>query len=372
VSFSSDYVFGTVQSLNNGAALGTYNPDITWEKTTTYNVGVDLSMFDKKLDASFEIFKRKTTNMLLIMPLPQTTGFSDPPYVNIGGVDNTGWEITAQHRNKFGELSYNIGMNLTHVENEVTDMAGLSPIIEKYTRTDKGHAVNSYYGYVVEGIYQTEAEVSESPAFDGAEPGHFRYKDLNNDGVINAEDQKYLGDAIPQFYFGGNIDIGYKNFDVSFFFQGEFKKQIMVTPEFGMDFGTKYDYANMYKEVYDNRWTQAGDNKYPALGSGRLDINNSCNTTWLQDAGYFRLKSVQLGYTLPTGLTSKVDIEKARVYFTGTNLITFTDYIGFDPEMGNRQKREQDNTPYMDKVYTQGGCDYPQATTYLVGINITF
>ena len=373
VTFNSDYVLGTDQQLLNGSAVGAYNEGISWEKTTTYNLGVDMTMFRNKLDISFEAYKRKTTDMLLVLPLPATTGYSSAPYVNLGGVDNIGWEFTGQYQNKFRDLSYNIGFNISHVENEVVDMGGLSPIIETYTRTEEGHPINSYYGYVVEGIYQNESDILNNPSFEGAQPGDFKYKDISGDGKIDEEDQQYLGDAIPSFFFGGNIGLQYKGFDLSLFFQGEFDKKIMMTPHYGMDFGALYDYANMYKEVYDNRWKGEGDNsKYPALGSGKRTINNDCNTTWLQDASYIRMKNFQIGYTLPKSLVSKANIEKVRVFFTGTNLITFTKYIGFDPEMGTRQKRSDGTGMYMDKVYTYGGCDYPQAKNMQVGINIIF
>lgn len=376
VSFGSGYVFGVSQDLYDGSQIGAYNEDISWEKTTTYNLGLDMTMLKNKLNLSAELYKRKTTDMLLVMPLPQTTGYSTKPYVNLGGVDNTGWEFNGQYADNVGsDFSYSVGFNITHVKNEVVDMGGLAPIIDRYTRTEEGQAVNSYYGYIVEGIYQSEEEIANSPSYEGAKPGDLKYKNLNDeDDIINEDDKTYLGNAIPKFFYGGNISAAYKSFDLSMFFQGEANKKIMVVPAHGMDFGASYDYANMYKEVYDNRWTKEGDNtRYPALGSGQRTINTQTSTTWLHNASYLRLKNIQLGYTLPKALTSKAGIGNARVFVNATNLLTFTDYIGFDPEMGTRQKRE-DGTQgmYMDKVYTYGGCDYPQAKTFEIGINVNF
>ncbi len=374
VSFYGDYVFGATQSQSSGAALsGAYNENISWETTTTTNIGFDLQMNKGMFDISFEVFKRNTTDMLLVLPLPTTTGYSSNPYVNIGGVDNIGWEFSGTYRNNMGALRYDVSFNLTHVENEVVDMGGVSPIIETYTRTQEGEAINSYYGYVVEGIYQSESDIENNPSFDGAHPGDFKYKDLDNDGDIDEEDREFLGNAIPQFYYGGNINLAWKNFDLGLFFQGEFNKKIMMTPEFGMDFGVLYDYTNMFKEVYDNRWTQEGDDSYyPAIGSGDRGINNACNTRWIQNASYLRLKNIQLGYTLPTKITSKIKVDNLRIFLTATNLLTITDYIGFDPEMGTRQKRTDGTSLYMDQVYTRGGCDIPQAKTMQVGVNINF
>ncbi len=373
ISFYPGYVFGANQDLNAGSTIsGAYNEDISWESTTTTNVGLDVGLYQNKLSLSLEVFKRKTTDMLLLLPLPSTTGYSSEPYVNIGGVDNRGWEFTCEYNNRIRDFRYSLSLNVTHVKNEVVDMGGISPIIDNYSRTEEGQAISSFYGYIVDGIYQSEADIANNPSFDGAKPGDFKYKDLDKSGDITADDRTYLGNAIPQYYYGGNINLSWKSFDLGILLQGEFKKKIMMTPEFGMDFGYMYDYANMYKEVYNDRWTKEGDNSYyPAMGSGNRGINRACNTRWLQDAGYLRVKSIQLGYTVPQQVFSRLPINNIRVYVTGTNLFTFTDYVGFDPEMGTRQKRS-DGTGYMDKVYTRGGCDYPQAKTIQAGINIIF
>ena len=373
IDFYPGYVLGTNQELNAGANVsGAYNEDISWESTTTYNLGFDLSMYENKLNVSVELFKRKTTDMLLLLPLPLTTGYSSNPYVNIGGVDNDGWEFVAEYNNQLNQLKYNLSFNITHVKNKVVDMGGISPIIDSYTRTEEGEAISSFYGYIVEGIYQSEDDVANSPSFDGAKPGDFKYKDLDDSGDITADDRTFLGNAIPQFYYSGSINLAWKAFDMSVQLQGEANKKIMVTPEFGMDFGVLYDYANMYTEVYENRWTQEGDDSYyPALGSGTRGINNVCNTRWLKDASYLRVKSLQFGYTLPKQLFSDLPISNIRLFVTGTNLLTFTKYVGFDPEMGTRQKRS-DSTGYMDKVYSRGGSDYPQAKTLQAGVKINF
>ncbi|MCG6186189.1 TonB-dependent receptor [Maribellus maritimus] len=373
ISFGAGYVFGEEQALNSGATVsGAYNEDITWEKTTTTNIALDLGLFNNQFNMTLDVFKRKTTDMLLILPLPSTTGYSSDPYVNIGGVDNSGWEFTAQYINRSHELKYDISFNITHVKNKVVDMGDVAPIIDLYTRTEEGQSINSYYGYVVEGIYQSEADIAASPTLDGARPGDFKYKDLDNSGTIDEDDRKFLGNSIPEFYYGGNVNLEWKNLDMSIQLQGEFGKNIMVTPEFAMDFGTLYDYTNMYQEVYDNRWTQEGDDSYyPAIGSGIRGINNVCNTRWLMDASYLRVKNLQIGYTLPNQLLSGIPINKIRVFLSGTNLLTFTDYVGFDPEIGVRQKRS-DSTGYIDMVYTRGGSNTPQARTFQAGVTITF
>lgn len=372
ISFGTGYVLGQEQELNAGAMVsGAYNEDISWEKTTTTNIGIDMGLFDNSLNMSLEVFKRKTTDMLLILPLPSTTGYSSNPYVNIGGVDNKGWEFTAQYNNNFNKLRYNLSFNITHVKNKVVDMGDVAPIIDTYTRTEEGQSINSYYGYVVEGIYQSEEDIANSPTLDGAMPGDFKYKDLDNSGTIDENDRKFLGNSIPKFYYGGTVDLNWKNFDMSIQVQGEFGRQIMMEPLFAMDFGF-YDYANMYQEVYNNRWTKDGDDSYyPAIGSGMRGINNVCNTRWLMDASYIRVKNLQIGYTLPKQLFSGTPFNNVRVFLSGTNLLTFTNYIGFDPEIGVRQKRV-DSTGYIDMVYTRGGANTPQAKTFQAGINITF
>ena len=373
VSFYPGYVFGANQELNAGASLsGAYNENISWESTSTLNIGFDMGMYHNKLNVSVELFKRKTTDMLLLLPLPTTTGYSNNPYVNIGGVNNKGWEFVASYSDNINQLKYNLSFNITHVKNEVVDMGGVSPIIDLYTRTEEGQAISSFYGYIVDGIYQSEDDIANSPSFEGAKPGDFKYRDLDKSGDITAEDRTFLGNAIPRFYYSGSINLAWKAFDLSLQLQGEAKKKIMVTPEYAMDFGVLYDYANMYTEVYDDRWTKEGDDSYyPAPGSGIRGTNNACNTRWLQDASYLRVKNLQVGYTLPERIFSELPINNVRIFLTGTNLLTITKYVGFDPEMGTRQKRA-DGTGYIDKVYTRGGADYPQAKTVQAGLKINF
>lgn len=373
ISFGSSYVFGTGQNLHTGTRVtGAYNENISWEKTTTINAGIDMGLLDNKISLTFDYFNRHTTDMLLLQPLPNTAGFSGNPYVNLGGVDNKGWEFSAEYNNRFNDLKYGLSFNLTHLKNKVVDMGGLNPIIDTYSRTMEGEAIGSFYGYVVEGIYQNQDDIDNHAALTDARPGDFKFKDVNPDGIIDDKDRKVLGNAIPKFYYGFNVFLNWKGFDLSAMLQGEMKKKIMMEPAFGMDFGVLYDYANMYEEVYDKRWKGEGDDSYyPALGSGIRTINNQTNDRWLHNASYMRLKSLQIGYTLPEKITSKFQIDHLRIFMTGTNLLTFTKYPGFDPEIGNSQKRA-DSSGYMDQVYTRGGTDYPQAKTFTMGVSVTF
>ena len=365
------YFFGDPQTLVPTAGITeAYNENIQWEKTTTLNLGMDLGLVNNKLLITAEVFNRKTSNMLLVQPLPLTAGVFRNPFINIGGVDNRGWEFSLEYNNNFGNLNYGLSFNMTHVKNKVVDMGDFKPINELNTRTEQGHPINYYYGYQVLGIYQTQLEIDTTPKRKGiiSKPGDYRYRDIDHNDTIDAMDRSDIGSAIPQFYYGASFFLNWKGIDVSFLLQGEFNKKFMMDPSVAMDFGSFCDYTNMYKSVYDKRWKGPGDQSYyPALGSG--ERTSDCNDRWVQNASYLRIKSIQLGYTLPNKISSKLHVQKLRIFLTGTNLFTFTKYPGFDPEIGGTDKRADGNN-YMDKVDSPGGLNYPQAKVIQIGINI--
>jgi len=342
-----------------------YNENISWEKTTELNMRMDLGLLNNKLNFTAEVFNRKTTDMLLEVPVPLTMGGVGNPYDNVGAVNNKGWEFSADYNDRAGEFRYGVSFNISHVKNEVTQLVETVKTIDQtynnnvYTRTEVGQALRSYYGYVVDGIWQNASEIANSGytiKVGGSKPGDFRYKDLNNDKIIDNKDRTFLGNSFPQYYYGGNLFLQWKGIDCNMLLQGVFKRKIYVSPEYGMDLG-RYSYANIYKEFYDQTWKQDGDgSKYPQLGHSA--DNNLINSTWVQDASYMRIKNLEVGYTLPKAFVSKLNLQQLRVFANATNLLTLTKYIGFDPE--------------MDRNITYGGADYPQAKTFSLGVNVTF
>jgi TonB-dependent starch-binding outer membrane protein SusC len=365
------YPFGSQQSNTPASySTGPYNLDLKWESTTDANFAIDLGLIKNKLLLTAEVFDRKTTDLLLKQNTPLTTGYASSPYINLGAVDNRGWEITLEYNNNIGKLNYGATFNMTNVKNKVTDMAGFKPQIEGAGRLEQGKAQYYYYGYKVEGIYQDTMEIKASPKKLGykSKPGDFKYKDIDGNDTIDTRDMTDLGNAIPQFYYGGTLFLSWKGFDFSVLIQGEFNKKFYMDPAMLMDFGYTYDNSEMYKSVYDKRWKGPGDQSYyPALGSA--NNNMEVNDRWLQNASYLRVKSIQLGYTLPKTVTAKLHLQQLRVFMTATNLFTFTKYIGFDPEIGGSQKRN-DGSTYISKIQTSGGMDIPQAKVVQMGITI--
>jgi TonB-dependent starch-binding outer membrane protein SusC len=351
------YVFNNTV-VNTAEQTGLYDPNISWEATSTSNLAMDLSLWHK-VDITAEIFARKTTDMLLEFPLPQTSGGGANPFYNSGEMSNKGWELTVGYNDKVEDIAYGISFNISHIRNEVVSLAKNISRVDRmyqnnlYIRTQVGHPINSYYGYEVEGIRQENA--TEVVKVGGSQPGDFKYKDLDHNDTIDSKDRTFLGDPFPKYYYGGNVFLKWKGIDFSMFLQGVANRKLFVTPEYGMDM-SRYYFANIYKEVYDNSWKQQGDNsKYPRIGSSN---NNIMNSRWLQDASYLRIKNIELGYTLPSKITSKAHIDQLRIFVSATNPFTFTKYVGFDPE--------------MDKLITYGGADYPQTRVILTGVNIVF
>lgn len=354
------YVFNNAV-VSTAQQSGLYNPDISWEKTTTFNLGLDLGLWHR-LTLTAEVFNRRTSDMLVELPVPQTSGGGLNPFYNLGAVSNRGWELSAAYNDRAGALSYSIGFNISHVKNRVDALANEVTYVDRfyqnaiYARTTVGQAIGSYYGYIVDGIWNKADEAARYVVLaGGTAAGDFHYRDIDRNDTIDFRDRTFLGTPFPQYSYGGNISLDWKGFDFSVFVQGIAKRKLFVTPEYGMDLN-RYYYSNIYKEVYDNTWTPDRQNvKYPKLGSVS---NSGMNTTWLQDASYLRVKNVTLGYTVPKDLITRLHISQLRVFASATNLFTFSRYVGFDPE--------------MDRDLTTGGAEYPQSRTMAAGINIVF
>ncbi len=372
---SANYPLGGV--LQGGVTqTNLANPDLEWEITRQSNIGLDAQFLDGKLSLTADYFIKKTTNMILQAPLPGSTGVIDAPYVNAGDVLNKGLELALGYQNSIGDFSYDVSANATFLKNEVTSLGIGIPITGRFpdsdgavvTVTQKGYAIGSFYGYRMDGIFQTQDEIDAAPAQPGAAPGDVRFKNLNKDNVIDAGDMEILGNPIPKLAYGLSLNAGYKGFDLSIFFQG-------VN---GLDIynGMRYWTEGM-AEVYNHdvavlkRWTGPGtSNSMPRAVLGDPNFNRRPSDRFLEDGSYLRLKNISIGYSLPQKMLGSLTngaITGVRIYFTAQNMLTFTKYSGYDPEIGIG--------------YNQGpgtanqGVDYgiqPQPKTVTGGIRITF
>lgn len=367
--------------VNSGTSAGSTvrqlaNKNLVWETTKTTNVGIDAGFLNDKITLTLEYFQKRSEDILTNLPIPLHGGVGNSLRSNAATIDNQGFELAATYRggSSTKDFTYSIGLNLTTLKNEVIALGeGVNPITGGgfsqsgvlATRTDVGYPVAAFYGFVVEGLYQSEAEIIADGRTD-AVLGDFNYVDLDNDGDIDDDDRTFLGDAIPDLTYGLNFSASYKDFDFGVFIQG-------VS---GIDIwnGKRLQYildgsgGNKIAEVL-NAWTpQNTDTDIPRLTVRDQANNRRSSSFYVEDGSFLRLKSLQIGYTLPANLIDNLSIARARIFISGQNVFTLTDYTGYDPEIGRGGIFE--NTSIFN-----GGVDrntYPQAKTWFAGIQVNF
>jgi TonB-linked SusC/RagA family outer membrane protein len=378
-SNSAYYPFGG--SITGGPAssiqrLG--NTELEWEKTKQLNIGLDLGLLKNKFTLSAEYYQRKTDNLILSVPLPPSFGYITSTVAqNVGSMENNGFEMQLGYNDRAGELKWNASANLSFVTNEVTKLAEGVKDIEaggdqdfgayNITNTAVGQPIQSFYGWVVEGIFQNAAEVSgHATQTGGTAPGDLKFKDTNKDGVINNDDRQFLGTFIPKMTYALNLGANYKNFDLSIFFQGVQGNKIFNATRVITEGMVRF--FNAGTQVL-NAWTPSNTNtNIPRAISSDPNQNARPSTRFLENGSYLRLKNVMLGYNLPeTSLQSltKGVLKNFRIYISAQNILTFTDYSGFDPEVGNR-------TPNSSLTNGIDFAVYPQPKAYQVGIQANF
>lgn len=357
----SAYYFNGIPQRTVGTA-GAPNPLLTWETKEAINFGIEGNIFNSLLEFSLDVFKEKTHDILLQLPLPTTFGQAEPVQ-NAGRIDNSGWELELQHRHSIGDIRYGVSFQVSEAKNKVIDMGGISPRISGNTITEEGHPMNEWFGIKADGKFQSQAEV-ESHASQNPQTaaGDLRYVDINGDNVINSEDRVRLGRSDPRYPYGVRLDLGYKNFTLTAFGQGLMKHMVWSNGWTANNFDREN--STLLLQHLD-RWTPETPNGYypkTRMGSGAADdgINDKFSSFWLEDASYFRLKHVELGYNVPSAIASKVKMSSARVFVSGENLLTITNYLGFDPELPTGTASRS-----VEKRY-------PLARVLNVGVNLTF
>ncbi|MGO4292479.1 SusC/RagA family TonB-linked outer membrane protein [Chitinophaga sp. RAB17] len=357
ISAGQNYTFGNSIAGGISPVMGA-NPDIRWESLQSTNLGIDAGFLDNRISLSVDYFIKDTRDILLNVPVGGTYGFI-APVQNAGTMRNKGWEVAAGYHEKKGDFSYSITANAAFIKNEITDLDGTDPIITGATYLKVGHPANSYYGYQAEGIFQTQEEVDKHAKQTGGKiaPGDLKYKDQNGDGVIDGNDRVYLGSYFPKVTYGVNLGGGWKGFDVSVFLQGAAGVKGFIQ---GALLGTAGDKIGRPTSALLDRWTpEHPTDKFPRLWNTYTQNDASTNPSsfWVRDASYLRLKNLQVGYTFPTTWLKRAGIQGARVYYSGQNILTFTNFYSWvDPEATN----------------SASGYDYPQVKVNTVGINLTF
>lgn len=353
-----NYPFG--EAIVQGVApIDGVNRKLKWETTKTLNLGLDLGFLSNQYTVSLEVYSKKTSDILMQLPVSTLFGLK-APYQNAGKVNNTGVEMTAGYRLTKGAWHLQVSGNAAYNKNEVVDLKNDGARIwSGKSFNQEGYAINSYGGYIAEGLFQTEQEVAESATLPGMKtaPGDIKYKDMNGDKKIDGEDRVYIGNTMPMWTFGLNIYTEWKGLDLTLLFQGAADVQAYMAGAtvVGELNGNKNKPSVMYRDCWDAETNP--DGKFPRAFSGYRQNNGVYNPSsfWIMNASYLRLKNVQLGYSLPKAWCDYIKVPKIRLYYSGQNLLTFTKYNkGFDPES------------------PEGGSNYPQVKTNTFGLNITF
>lgn len=327
------------------------NTELGWERSEMLNMAIDATLFNNRLNLTAEYYIKNTKDILLDMPVPLEYGFGKQK-VNIGEMRNKGWELTIGWRDNISDFNYDLSFNLSDNKNEVIDLAGTGPWKGTNTYTDEGLPFNSLYGYESMGLFQSDEEVQKAPFQNSnTKAGDIRYKDINGDNKIDANDRVILGDPYAHYLFGLKIGMEYKGFDLNMFFQGIGQKDKIITD-------------NMVRPLYDSTifehqldyWTPNNrDAKYPRiLNSSDGEHNYLYSDYWKINAGYLRMKNLSIGYNFPHKWIETIGLERLRLYFSANNLFTISDFVpGLDPE-------------------SSSSVSYPFAKTFSFGLNVQF
>lgn len=361
---TSVYPFG-ISSGNQTALVSSTlaNPYIHWEEVAQTNIGFDASLFNSRVMFSFDAYLKETRDMLVKASIPITSGFEDTTttYTNAGKVRNQGIEMSLHTINLTGELGWETNLTATYNKNKIKDLNSdvpyyINQINNSYvTMLAKDYPINVFYGYVTDGIFQNQSEVNTHAVQPGAEPGDIRFRDLNNDGVINDSDRTVIGNPNPSWLFSMNNSLSYKGFELSVFLQGIAGNKIYNANNIdntGM--------AAAYNQTTDvlKRWQGEGtSNSMPRAVFGDPNQNTRVSDRFVENGSYLRLKNITLSYTFPKQWLQKTEIENARLSLSCENVATITGYSGFDPEVGIN------------------GIDqnrYPISRTFSLGLNFNF
>ncbi|MCY1722067.1 TonB-dependent receptor [Prolixibacteraceae bacterium Z1-6] len=331
------------------------NPDLKWETTAQYNFGLDVGLLKNRIYLIADYFQKKTTDILLPISLPKIAGDVQPTIVNAGEVSNKGFEFGITYRKSEGEFNYSINANFATNKNQVEKLhPNLPTIIGQVTRTEVGHPLNAYYGFQFEGIYQNQSEIDSH--LHGTTnpiqvPGDIRFKDMNNDGVIDDNDRDYIGDPNPGLTYGLNMSGAFKGFDLSIMFQGVENVDRYNDSKKIVDYDTRpFNYTTNILNSWDG---EGSTNEIPRV-SFTDNGSSKESSIFVEDASYLRLKNIEVGYSFED--LSKIGLKDLRIYISAQNVFTITKYSGLDAE----------STDLLDMG------TYPQARSFIAGVNFIF
>ncbi|MDF9800881.1 TonB-linked SusC/RagA family outer membrane protein [Catalinimonas alkaloidigena] len=375
LNINSSYTFGLSQTRVTGVSQTAFaNPDVKWEKTKTTDIGMDVDLFEGKVSLTVDYFKKTSEDILVALDINPTSGTNQSVIRNAATIDNTGFEFLGTYRKSFGDFKYSISGNFTVLNNEVVDLGeGVNPIRSGFftdetfaaTRTEAGRPVASFYGFLVDGIYQTQEEI-DAEGLEGRDinPGDLKFIDRDGDGELTTNDQTFIGSPIPDFEYGLNMNGSYKGFDLTLFFQGVSGNEIWN----GRKFEGVFAQNGNKLSIVNNAWTPNNtDTNIPRPTSVDPGVNRRESEFYVEDGSYFRLRNASLGYTLPTLLIENIGLSKARVYMNVENAFVIDNYSGYFPEIGR-------NTSRGNNLFNRGVDEntYPIPRTLILGVQVSF
>ncbi len=366
-------IFGDVVA-NTVNAVSFANPNLKWEQSAQYNIGFDASLFEARLNLTFDHYKRTTSDLLLEVNIAPSSGFSAPVF-NAGMIENRGIELAMNALLvENADFQWNLSANFSRNRNEVLEILSERTFGEAVdgnnvpgSLIEVGRPIGVFFGYKTNGVYATQEE-ADADVTDGSvmikEAGEYRYVDTNGDNLIDSEDRTVVGDPNPDFTYGLNSNLSYKAFTLDIFFQGVQGNDILWADAVGLYTSSPGDGAIM-QERFDNRWTPSNTNaEYPKFNRDSDVANRQYDDRIIFDGSFLRLRNIVLAYELPASLLEKLNLERVRVYTSATNLFTITKYPGFNPDVNAVGQ----NTVNIGVDHTT----YPLAKSFQLGFNITF
>lgn len=349
----TDYYFNN--TINQGFALTeAVNASTSWEKSTQMDVGLDLTLL-KGLSITADYYVRQISDILMRRPIPSYIGLS-PALLNLGKMENRGWEFSATYRSRIGKLKYDLTGILADVKNKVTELPGVPYLDEGLSRSAIGYPLRSYFGYKAIGYFESKEDIAASPThFFTPNPGDIKYEDLNGDGKVSADDRTFIGNNFPRYEYSVNLNLAYGIFDLNAFGQGVGIKENYISGTGAYPFFAG-DFIPSLLAIHKDYWTAENPNAtFPRL-TPTIGVNSTNSSFWVKNSAYFRLKNVNIGVKVPDNVIKKLKMGSARFYISGQNLFTITKFWeGFDPEINNNSAEF-----------------YPLMKTYTVGVNVKF
>jgi len=382
---SDYYLFGNPRNpFLSGGLNYVGNPNLKWETTKQIDIGLDIGFFNNKVTLTTDYYIKTTEDMLVQVPLPDAFGYPNTPWTNAGSVENKGFEFAIDYKESIQDFNFSVNANLSTYKNKIKSLGGGEPIHGSthlgnmtHTRTEEGMPIGYFFGWKTDGIFQTQGEIDSYVNSAGekiqatAIPGDLKFLDVNGvdedgnvisgpDGKLNDADRVNVGNPFPDFVFGLTLNAEYKGFDLSAFFQGSVGNDILNIIKYDIRSGAGW--YNAPDDMLDIAWNGPGTSNTQFAINANSRQNLQMSDWYVEDGSYVRLKNIQVGYTLPEHLLKSLGTNNIRVWVGGQNLFTFTKYSGLDPEIGD----EDPKLMGIDQGF------YPQARTFMMGVNATF